>query len=115
MKTEHIKMLESAAKAAGYKFDSTHPFEICIPHKGGGDNWYEWNPLEDDAQCLQLARTLKINIDYSTDKCAWVRTHKEVIQEYFDQGCEDWWKTDREAVVAVAAAIGKSMLQWDYK
>jgi hypothetical protein len=104
---EQLKaMLTSTAKAAGYKFDSTNPSEICIPYKGY-NNWYEWNPAEDDAQCLQLARLLGITLCY-TDNCAYKRLPDGTLfQEFWSQEVFDaCWHNDREAVLAVAAQIG---------
>jgi hypothetical protein len=120
MNKEQQAMLILAAKAAGYsvqwidKVDVGYTDDHIIPlaperqHFSFTEYPYKtWNPYEDDAQCLQLARERTINIDYA-DKCAWKRLHSgEVIQEYFNQDCEGWWKTDREAVVAVAAAMGR--------
>lgn len=111
MNKEHIKMVESAVKAAGiavegWTIDRTKGMRLVDdPH-----NFVEyWNPLEDDAQCLQLARKLGITIDY-VDNCAYKRAHNVMLQEYFDQqGCEGWWKTDREAVVAVASQLGEKL------
>lgn len=74
--------------------------------------WHEiahtthWTPLTNDAQCLQLARQLGINIDYDTDKCAYKRANGQMYQEYFAQNCECWWPNDKWAVVAVAARLG---------
>lgn len=104
MNTEHIKMLESTAKAVGI-FEEIEWFGKtgCFVHGN-----VVWNPLEDDAQCLQLARALGISLDFS-DCCAWVRlndTSATLYQEYWGGDC---WRNDREATVAVAAALGENL------
>jgi hypothetical protein len=57
------ELLELAARAAGYKFDSTHPFEIAVEHKAG-TNWYEWNPLTDDGDTHRLAVKLRLDVEF---------------------------------------------------
>ena len=111
MNNQERQMLTNAAKAAGLKLDqyyeghqgdfanglilNTFPHGNCV-----------WNPYEDDAQCLQLARQLGINIDYS-DQTAWKRVaNGDLAQEYWGG---EWWTTDREAVVAVAALMGEKL------
>jgi hypothetical protein len=100
-----LELLTYAAKAAGLALDRYYEgrqgeFADGLICKGCPT----WNPLKDDAQCLQLARKLGINLDYTSDKCAWKRVRDEMYQEYFDQ--DGWHATDREAVVTVAARMG---------
>ena len=109
------EFLEMAAKAAGYKFDSTSPFEICIPHKGG-DNYCDWNPLNEDDDALQLAVALRIGFDCYVDPalvehcCAWVN-HRNVpkFHRIYEPYGDAPSAATRRAIVRVAAEIGKAM------
>lgn len=117
MNEQQRQLLTNAAKAAGLKLDHYYNDKLVealrglVVHRGQlpGDATL-WNPYEDDAQCLQLARHLGITIDYE-DKCAFKRMKRgePVFDEYFDQPFEGHWKTDREAVVAVAALMGEKL------
>lgn len=110
MNSTQRELLILAAKAAGLSLEWEGNPEDWQPMYYEGKTYHAFEPHTDDAQCLQLARKLGISIDYSKDKCAWSSTPIGVIQEYFDQyGCEGWHKSDREAVVSVAAQMGRML------
>jgi hypothetical protein len=103
------ELLELAAKAAGYKFDSTEPFEIAVPHKGG-NNYVEWNPLTDDGDALRLAVKLGMVIhlvDKNSVTVDWYGP-MEAITEEFDDECNACLST-RRAIVRAAAEIGRNL------
>jgi hypothetical protein len=122
------ELLELAAKAAGYKFDSTEPFEICVPHKGG-NNYVEWNPLTDDRDALRLAVKLGISLESAAMIEIGRFTFKGHTEGEYEQGVEAWqvlanpvrsikeqelYKNDpyaatRRAIVRAAAAIGEQL------
>ena len=109
--TTDRELLNLAAKAAGYAI--TWKTGHC---KGGafeaafiGDA--PWNPLADDGDCHRLARTLNMNIEFDTksvgaklpnENWMWIgwgrRSHR------FGRH-----KTDADAIVALAAEIGRLM------
>lgn len=91
MKTR--KLLEHAAKAAGY--DTSH----------------EWNPLEDDGEALKLAIKLNLSIRFKSG-CVFVFKEDVYGEEYgelaasvFTKGCEKS-KLTRLAIVNAAAWLG---------
>lgn len=111
------ELLEMAAKAAGYKFDSTEPFEICVPHKGG-DNYYEWNPLTDDGDALRLAVKLGLDLlrtDQDIEAIAGLPPYVKINAAHvsFPFGIialgDDAYAATRRAIVRAAAEIGRSM------
>lgn len=105
--TTDKELLELAARAAGYQFDSTDPFEICIPHKGG-DNYYEWNPLTDDGDALRLAVKMRFELNVE-DYGASVREYKTrcwtAFEAHLHGGIE---AATRRAIVVAAAEIERA-------
>jgi len=91
------KLLELAAKAAGYSFDGTTLRNTSTDFEYNG-----WNPLDDDGDALRLAVKLEINLSFSQD-CAfgfWIGTPKDG---------EDLSSHARRAIVRAAAEIGRNM------
>ena len=85
------ELLESAARAAGIKFEP---------------KWYgvDWNPLTDEGDCYRLEKQLGINIDFH-DCGAWKRLpNGELIQEWWGGECGD----EAHAIVRVAAEMAKT-------
>lgn len=100
------ELLEAAARAAGYRFDSTNPFEIAQEHKGG-TNWIEWNPLTDDGDALRLAIKLKIQITpstYNKDEFTAFRAAGGEAHEHWST-MQDEYAATRRAIVRAAAAM----------
>ena len=95
------ELLESAAKAAGYEFDSCEPFEIAHEHKGG-TNWNEWNPLVDDGDALRLAVKLGLNIETPRHKGFGSTCGNQTVFR------DDAYEQTRRAIVRAAAAIGET-------
>lgn len=101
-KTEDRKILELAAKAAGYDF-------ITVEEHDTGD-WIaawkgresiDWNPLTDDGDALRLA--VKLQMDLSlTEFSAWVN-------DSIDCTDTDPYAATRRAIVIAAAEIGESL------
>lgn len=104
MNEQYRLMLTNAAKAANIPVQGwTIKPEMGMRLVDDDYNFVDfWAPHLDDAQCLQLARKLGINIEYS-QQCTAVC------------GAIEFWgddlaiKTDREAVVAVAAQLGEKL------
>lgn len=95
--TTKRKLLELAAKAAGYAW----------PSIAG------WNPLTDDGDALRLAVKLEIQIEPHPLECsaAWdidAVTQRSVI-EYRSANSGDPMRATRRAIVRAAAEIGKAM------
>lgn len=106
------KLLEDAAKAAGYKVHErlmrergvAVPDEIALALSEPGTTW--WNPLTDDGDALRLA--VKLRIDFCIDPddtmaCAWCEPISDFMQ---DDLATDEMAATRRAIVRAAAAIG---------
>lgn len=107
------KLLELAAKAAGY----TGKLEIAMGRLFAEDKdgrLIEWNPLDDDGDAFCLA--VKLNLDLHFDACDdgvsvtcygnWDQYNGEQCEETYEQlGLE----ATRRAIVRAAAEIGKSI------
>lgn len=75
----------------------------------GSDRTYRWNPLEEDADALQLAVKLKIPLqfpDWSDAVRTWGPVHGDPCDE--DAG-GDLAAATRRAIVRAAAEIGKAL------
>ena len=101
------KLLELAAKAAGYPpDDSAWDDEI-------------WNPLEDDGDALRLAVRIGIDLLFTAEDVEAVATQhaRQEDQEMISPwACESWtlkpqdpYAATRRAIVRAAAEIGKEM------
>jgi len=108
------KLLELAAKAAGY---STEPY---FDGEYMGANRYEytegpnaWNPLTDDGDALRLAAKLNMGIRFEVQSdgpivvCSleWSNTLCAVIEDFN----KDPYTATRRAIVRAAAEIGKTL------
>lgn len=130
--TDHKRMLEMAAKAFwGDEIDDVVSVEwseqdnsILYTHAdnqdhNGLDRTYRWNPLEEDADALQLAVKLGLCIDTmadtgrrfdTTEPCTIVvlpRPSEKSVGE-LHRGSDPLTAT-RTAIVRAAAAIGEQM------
>jgi len=107
---EKRHLLLMAAKAAGIPVPKLNTPCAGIDERGiytdsaaDGRRPEYWNPLNDDAQLMQLARELKISIDYH-DCYAWHRfANGDLIQEFWGGECG----TEAEAIMRAAALIGE--------
>jgi hypothetical protein len=59
------KLLELAAKAAGYKYRVYGPNEPIYIYQDDNVEYVEWNPLANDTDALRLAAKLEINVKWS--------------------------------------------------
>jgi len=105
------EMLEYAAKAAGIALEwDDHPNDWA-PMFYEGKTYHFWDPLKDDGDALRLAVTLRLQIEHGNewvtvaemafggDISSTIEISSEISQE----------AATREAIVRVAAAIGKAM------
>lgn len=107
------KLLELAAKAAGYQIGEWFPTGCWSgePHLEGflldGDCW---NPLTDDGDALRLAVKLHFDIwiwEKRRDVTVWLNN---ASGDHFSCDLnEDPYAATRRAIVRAAAAIGQSM------
>lgn len=102
------ELLELAAKAAGVEgqyFESENGIHIHTGIYRPGLDYY-WNPLISDSEALRLAVKLRIDLQFDGDGI-WAKGTKIFVQSDLCQG--DPMKAAREAIVSVAAEIGRSM------
>jgi len=106
------KLLEMAAKAAGYEFCESvlRPgvFQIRIrPRQQHLVDWTDWAPLTDDGDALRLAVELGLHIS-PEDDCVdvWHPEHECAATEEYGN---DRAAATRRAIVQAAAAIGEAM------
>lgn len=102
MKSEDRKLLELAARAAGYNYSTEYGCCFDDEYPQG----YEWNPLTDDGDALRLAVELNMV----------VRAFKH-ISDAQPLGCQhgvtemndnkDPYATTRRSIVRAAAEIGR--------
>jgi hypothetical protein len=102
------KLLELAAKAAGYSVeyaDDAGLLPYALP--SGKD----WNPLTDDGDALRLAVKLDMDIVFDFDRVMVVFGNGDgtCITEYFYElpNPTDRYAVTRRAIVRAAAEIGK--------
>jgi hypothetical protein len=98
------KLLELAAKAAGYKWDwFGNKFHIAIEHP----MWTTWNPLTDDADALRLAVKLRMNVFHAGIRVFALDEEGDIEEA---EGHElDPYAATRRAITRAAAAIGEAM------
>ena len=112
MKTDR-ELLELAAKAAG---------TVLIPYTWTGwdhDGFtavglggYEWNPLDDDGQALQLAVKRKIDVWWAEDGSKVFAQDANGLKPAITvavKDCSTEEEATRRAIVRAAAAIGEAM------
>ena len=99
---DDLKLLELAAKAAGYKLANT---------KDGYPLWIDgqgiWNPLTDDGDALRLAVKLELDIrmDVYTDAVCVSNFDIELVEEKYN---DDPYSVTRRAIVRAAAQLALS-------
>ena len=114
------ELLESAAKAAGYKLErfisALYPYPTIYTVNGK-----QWDPLTDDGDALRLAAKLRLGIEFNEASvvASWVDDGYESkeIYGYPDQTQDDDFnivytnhdKAARRAIVRAAAEIGLQM------
>lgn len=112
------ELLALAAKAHGYIDDATsdstaHDLhkEIADDQDGGdvnlfywldSDGWGEWNPYTNKGQLYELAKALRLSVDFDMGV---VYGQGAEYQQVFDDASQ----TDVEAIMMVAAEIGRAM------
>lgn len=96
------ELLELAAKAAGIEIDP-------IDSMHDPDEWYAWNPLNDDGDALRLAALLRFTIKIADHEIEIFDMGGECLVSIpvFDQGIDNVSGTVRRAIVRAAAEIGK--------
>ena len=99
---EQRRLLELAAKAAGYVFLTNG--QVCSPGAGN----FDWNPLTNDGDALRLAVQLKLNISLDCAGPISVSNVREGVSKAEDRG-DDPCTATRLAIVRAAAAIGRGM------
>jgi hypothetical protein len=110
------KLLELAAKAAGFK-EINYQYGVALELRHGfteaiwnGESY--WNPLENDGDALRLAVKLQMKIypgeAYPWDKASATYSHKYGASVDEDEN-PDQCAATRRAIVRAAAEIGKAM------
>ena len=102
------EMLELAAKAAGYKHE-TSPID---PQPNKPAYWCNWNPLTDDGDALRLAVKLEISINPFAGKTVVTHTVDNTQRgpyEKWDCNDDDPYAATRRAIVRAAAEIGRNI------
>lgn len=112
--TDHKRMLEMAAKAAGIRV-CWHGSESCARNMDLTDPpRIYWNPLTDDGDALRLSVALLMELDHNhpADPRPWVSVGipgtRHCVVEDFDDECQRLAAT-RAAITRAAAAIGEQM------
>ena len=99
------KLLEAAAKAAGYQW-RWFGANFCIEGNPTIRTFKVWNPLTDDGDALRLAVKLRMHISHyqggTVTAGQWGRERREDCSR---EG-EDYSAATRRAVVRAAAEIG---------
>ena len=104
------KLLELAAKAAGYAVD----FECEVNgyfangycEDGNVDEW--WNPLTDDGDAMRLAVRLELNVNVERTTVD-VYDRDARLSRVWAEEVSDPYDATRRAIVRAAAEIGKEM------
>lgn len=106
------KLLENAAKAAGYDICAEYFSGLVI--RDGYKNERKWNPLTDDGDALRLAVRIKISV-MSFEKSVFAQSCPDSLLSFSDvdamemiDGSNDDEAT-RRTIVRTAAAIGETM------
>lgn len=102
------KLLELAAKAAGYDINFNEPVNDWYPHGYDSDGnvakW--WNPIKCDGDALRLAVTLEMAV---TVYCVCTDAQAYGKGSIRETDGTDNYATTRRAIVRAAAAIGEQM------
>ena len=108
------KLLELAAKAAGYeKIEYNDLKGSMLDIRYGRDEaiWNGedyWNPLVDDCEALRLVVKLRLEVGFPKENVVWSfgRTEGNISKEF---DFTDPYAATRRAIVRAAAEIGKNM------
>jgi hypothetical protein len=99
------ELLESAAKAAGYKLErfisALYPYATIYTVKGK-----QWDPLADDGDALRLAVELRISVSIGKDV---VEAHIGQSYGKLEASRSNLLSATRRAIVRAAAEIGRQM------
>jgi hypothetical protein len=103
------ELLELAAKAAGeyHGMWSDEENAFIEPY---GEDFIEWNPLDDDGDALRLAVRLEIVVEYRRDvDTAFSFNYAQALGIGQNNKNLDPYAATRRAIVRAAAEIGKVM------
>ena len=108
MPSEDKKLLELAAKAAGYQY-AKHGGYIVVDGIPGN-----WNALTDDGDALRLAVQCGLEVSFVNEDgedraCVGYPNSKGRIIYLFEDHCGDIFAATRRCIVRAAAAIGEAM------
>lgn len=103
MRTEDRKLLELAAKAAGWDLREYSTGVMHCDHDGSGV-WMVWRPREDDGDALRLQARIKCAIEWLDSGHVAARTPCGHLQ--LEQGDREGL---RRAIFGCAAAVGRRM------
>ena len=102
------ELLESAAKAAGYKLErfisALYPYATIYTVKGK-----QWDPLADDGDTLRLAVELGLSVSTGIDWAEAKIDELTPIREFAHKDYQDIFAATRRAIVRAAAEIGRQM------
>lgn len=109
------ELLESAAKAAGYKLErfisALYPYATIYTVKGK-----QWDPLADDGDTLRLAVELGLSVSTGILSVStgidWAEAKIDEltpIREFAHKDYQDIFAATRRAIVRAAAEIGRQM------
>ena len=112
------ELLELAAKAAGYKFETRGWVSIDYDEPQIDyikNTWWDagrerhdlWNPLTDDGDALRLAVKLNLDVGINCPNSTCIDVDKDnwVIEQHND----DPYAATRRAIVRAASEIGRGM------
>ena len=103
------KLLELAAKAAGYKHTQWSPLQHPTVRWGVCTIDGIWNPLTDDGDALRLAVKLDMSVISCMEEKEVGVTVLETALEIYEQHNDDPYAATRRAIVRAAAEIGRAM------
>ena len=116
MSDRELLELKLAAKAAGFEFAYKLIPEVQGKRRGPfilkGSRWVQWNPRKDDADTLQLAAKLLIQIYPDKDEVEIFHMEIGYIVEPTNGDVID---ATRRAIVRAAAEIGRQMNEGEEK
>lgn len=105
-------LLELAAKAAGFIYKTVDNVLYVQRKRNPKDDWYGWNPLDDDGDALRLAVKLKLCIApqyLSTYAEVATRSPEGTFGMIYRDHSNDPFVATRRAIVLAAAEIGRLM------
>lgn len=120
MKTDR-ELLELAAKAAGWEYQSAGKIDIeqkdldgWIDPASGDVHWRDlWNPLTNDGDALRLAVACKLTVctdgDATVSACEAFKPETGAFATQSVSKCADKNAATRRAIVRAAAEIGEGM------